>query len=481
MKKNNIKTKVIATTLLAVTILSAGIMTTTTAASAAETHLSAGTTITNDLKVTLDRDLKYATGISSSTILKVLEGATKYGKYFSPALGGLLDAFIEKPEERIEKKLTEISDKVDKIFDKIDSSEASIKAELTNDLGVQSFYNTFVKFKTQTETMNKKIKQIYAGNLSNADKVAKIGSLTGKYNEWRANFEDVYGELNNLIKKPSLTKNGNIFELTYSHYTNSVMFSGEALDKAKPVCEYVTQVYSAGCATIVESLSAQLYYNNLTDATKATVNPELASQLCKNTGDIEDEIARVSKHLVNKDNTGDTVKGMYDKVFNTSRSIFVNKGHDNVALNRAFSKYDHKDNPYADGKYYENMGKVTANLFNGKLNYSAIKLSKVKEIGNYAREKGMTIRELLNKNGFDTSNLPQNTNIVTKWAFDDSVSCASLFIGYNYVKTYYNGINIDAKGATEQKVQIVDCGTNFWKQERWNHAIAGNACVFKDA
>ena len=138
------------------------------------------------------------------------------------------------------------------------------------------------------------------------------------------------------------------------------MFSGEALDKAKPVCEYVTQVYSAGCATLVENL-------------------------------------------------------------------------------------------------------------------------KVKEIGSYAREKGMTIRKLLNKNGFDTSNLPKNTNIVTKWAFDDSNGFVSLFALYNYRKTYYNGINIDAKGATEQKFQIVDCGKNSWKREEWNHAVAGNTCVFKDA
>ena len=135
MKNNNIKTKVIATTLSAITVFSAAAFATTTAFAAEKTtHLSVGTTITNEMKVSLDRDLKYATSISSATILKVLDGATKYGKYFAPALGGLLDAFIEKPEERIEKKLTEISDKVDKIFDKIDASEASIKAELTNDL-----------------------------------------------------------------------------------------------------------------------------------------------------------------------------------------------------------------------------------------------------------------------------------------------------------------------------------------------------------
>ena len=480
MKKNNIKTKVIATTLSAITVLSAAAFTTTTAF-AAETHLSTGTSITNDMKVSLDRDLKYATSISSATILKVLDGATKYGKYFAPALGGLLDAFIEKPEERIEKKLTEISDKIDKIFDKIDASEASIKAELTNDLGVQSFYNTFVKFKSQTETMNKKIKQIYAGNLSNADKVAKIGSLTGKYNEWRANFEDVLVELNNLIKKPSLTKNGNIFELTYNHYTNSVMFAGEALDKSKPVCDYVTQVYSAGCATLVESLSAQLYYNNLTDETKKTVNAELASRLCKNTGDIEDEIQLVSKYLVNKDDSQNTVKGMRDKAFDVSRTLFVNKGHDNRELNKVLARHDHTDNPDADGNFNEHMGHNSAVNFNNKLDYCSLQFDKVKAIANYAKQKGMTIRELLNKTGFDTSNLPKNTNMVTKWAFNDSVTPFSVIAYYNYQKAYYNGINIDDKGANEKKIQIVDCGINGWKHEWWNYMIGGNACVFHDA
>ena len=112
---------------------------------------------------------------------------------------------------------------------------------------------------------------------------------------------------------------------------------------------------------------------------------------------------------------------------------------------------------------------------------SAISYDKIKAIGNYAKAKGMTIRELLNKNGFNTSNLPKNTNIVTKNAFDDSVNKLSAFVMYNYQKAYYNGINIDAKGAGEQKIQILDCGINGWKREWWNYMIGGNACVFKNA
>lgn len=101
------------------------------------------------------------------------------------------------------------------------------------------------------------LSSINASNLSNADKIAKIASLTGNYNEWRANFEDVVGELNSFCQKPSMTKDGNIFELAYHHHTNSVMFSGEALDNAKAVCNHVLQVYAAGCATLMESLAAQ--------------------------------------------------------------------------------------------------------------------------------------------------------------------------------------------------------------------------------
>ncbi|MBQ1452633.1 MAG: hypothetical protein IIZ23_01555, partial [Ruminococcus sp.] len=65
--------------------------------------------------------------------------------------------------------------------------------------------------------------------------------------------------------------------------------------------------------------------------------------------------------------------------------------------------------------------------------------------------------------------------------FDDSVSKLSAFVMYNYQKAYYNGVNIDAKGATEQKIQILDCGINGWKWEKWNYMKGGNACVFQNA
>ena len=476
-KNNNIKRRVIAAVLSAITVISVGTMATTNAF-AAETRVTAGTTITNDNKMSFDRDLLQVKNISSSTLLKVLEGATKYGKYACPFISGMLDAFNEKPEERIEKKLTELSDKVDKIFDKLDASEASIKTSISNDLGVQSFYNEFIKFKTVTEGMHKKIKDIYASKLSNADKIAKIASLTGNYTEWRAKFEDVLNELNNFCRKPSMTKQGNIFELTYNHYTQSVMFSGEALDKAKPVCNHVLQVYTAGCATLMESLAAQVCYNKLSNEAKATVNPEFAAHICKDANDIEKEIKTVSVFLTGEQNSKntDTIKGMYDKLMSTPRNIFVNKGHENTQLATQLKMRNHKS-AHADGTYRNYKAKNVANEFNNDMEKKTVTCDKAKALADYAKAKGIAIRKLLENNGINTSNLPKNTNLVTAKAWDGSLSYATGILGYNYQKTYYKGVNIDAKGAGETNVQILDCGYNSWKCSQWGHSIGGNACA----
>lgn len=527
MKKINIKTKLTAAFLSAITVFSVGAMTTTTAL-AAENHISAGTHFTNENKISLDRDLTQAKNITSATLLKVLDSATKYGKYFAPALGGLLDAFIEKPEERIEKKVNEISDKVDKIFAKIDESEASIKSEITNDLGIQGFYNTFVKFKSQTETMNKKIREIYASKLSNADKLAKIGSLTGNYNEWDTKFENIWNELNSLCKKPSMTKKGNVFDLAYDHYKNSAMFSGEALDKAKPVCEYIVKCYSAGSATLIESLSAQLYYNSLSNETKSKINSEYSNHICKDEDDIKKMIESISTHLLPykngekeiiafrdgygklhppkydsfhngqhfldlHDGSGGTLfiypvygsaypeealHGMFDRVYQKSRSIFVNKGHDNIELNETLKIRNHSDEKSCDGTYHANMGPFAVSNFNYALSKNPLNGDKIRAIADYAKKKGITIRKLLESNGFDVSKLPKNTNLVSEKAWDDSTSHASFIVLYNYQKAYYKGINIDQKGAGEATVQFLDCGMNFWKNSEWNRALGGCACSF---
>lgn len=504
-KTTTIKTKLMAGILAAVTACSVSTMAMTV--HAAEPDISAGTTITDDLKITMDSDLMAVTKLTSSTIFKVLEECTPYGKFFTPALGVLLDTFLGTPEDPTQQKLDEINDKLDKLFDKIDAAEKSMKTAIETDLGLQSFYEAFVRFESQTENMNRKISSIMQEtNLSNADKMAKIGSLTGAYSEWRNDFEDLHGELSKLYRQPSMTAAGNIFELIYSHYCNGVMFSGEALDLAKPIADHIMQVYAAGCSTLVESLSAQLYVNHLSSEMQATINPEYMAHIDKDTNDIENEITSIMEPLVGKgverksstsskwmgvddrpstiiktlDKSG-TIKALYDTTFNKSRTILVDKGHTDLRLSKYFITHDHKSEPYGDGHYYSNEAELAANYFNKYFGNGQINADYVRDIANYAKSKGVSIRTLLNRVGFSTEGVPQNANLITSGAWKDVTNTAkSLFGLYCYQKTFYKGFNIDAINPGENTIQVLDCGYNTWKgNQEWNFLKAGCACRFE--
>lgn len=535
MKKNNMKTRIVAGILSAITIFSVGTIA-VTSASAAQTTVSAGTTITNDNCVKLDKDLTTAKKVTSSLLFKALDECTPWGKFVTPVMGSLIDAFAVNYDPTVQ-KLDDISDKLDKLSAKLDAAETSLKAAFTDDLGIQSFYSALVNFKADTTGFQRKISEALKNDrLSNADKMAKIASLTGKESEWPARFEKDFDALNNYFQKPAMTKEGNIFTLTYNYFTNEVMLSGEALDKAKPICDFVMATYSAGCSAIMESLSAQLYVNCLSAQTKATIDKDYMAQICTKPDEITAEISHINQYLVTDKTSEDiigfrdadgnfylcadyelsgkyyacpgedcgllpdrgvpaggveltpiyqyapsTFMGLYQKTFDMSRAILVDNGHANTALKNALTVLNHKSYTKADGKYCVGMGSLTAAWFNDTLGANAINADQVKRLAADARSKGITLRELLKQNGFNTSRLPKNANLVTQSAWDESVDRASVVVGYNYQKAFYKGINIDSAAPDEQTIQLLDCGKNFWTSSNWNYMLAGNACVFKAA
>ena len=253
-----------------------------------------------DPTFTLNSDLLKTKNVTTATIFKVLEGTTEYGKYFTPALSFVTDLVFGPKKDPTQQKLDEINDKIDKLFERIDTLQDELVNSFGNQLGIQNFYDKFVAFKSQVQNMRRKINEISSDDsLTQLDKIAKIGSLAGSYNEWDTKFEDIQGELNELINKPSFTQKGNIFELTYDHFCGESMFSGEAIDKAKPLCDSLMQVYIAGTTTITECLAAQYYVTQLPDEYKDKIDSEYKSHICRNAKDILGEIESVNKNIVN--------------------------------------------------------------------------------------------------------------------------------------------------------------------------------------
>ena len=484
--------------------------------------------------VELDDDLLKVKDVTSGTLFKILEETTEYGKFFTPALSGILDMFIGGQSDPTQEKLDHINDKIDKLFDRIDKLQNDLVSTMETDMGIQSFHEVYTAFKAQTKTMRRKINEISKDNsLTKLDKIAKIGSLAGTYSEWDIKFENVLGQLNELFENPSATANANIFELTYRHFCGQVMFSGEAIDKAKPLCDALMQTYIAGCTTLTECLSAQLYISQLPKEYQDKVDPVFKSHICLNKNDIEKEIKNIGDFMNGKvdtkthsvfvgyvDERGNfyppqtkvnevtifgyikvlyingmqvwkkmeevpyeqtvNVKSMYDKTFNRARNILINKnpkGEGYQLSNKLFS-CDHTSNPNCDGKYWNNMSELTQDWFKEKKSTQVIKYDDVRAMAAYCQSKGITIRSLLNSVGINTSSVPQNANLVTSDAIDGSNGDADRIVReVYYEKTFYKGINIDQVGATEQKYQLLDCGWNLWKGgEEWNYAPGGAFC-----
>ena len=267
--------------------------------------------------VELDDDLLKVKDITSGTLFKILEECTEYGKFFTPALSGILDLFIGAKPDPTQEKLDQINDKIDKLFDRIDKMQNELISTMETDIGVQSFHEAYTAFKAQTKAMRRKISEISTDtSLTQLDKIAKIGSLAGAYSEWDIKFENILGQLNELFMNPSATANTNIFELTYRHFCAQSMFSGEAIDKAKPLCDALMQTYIAGCTTLTECLSAQLYISQLPKEYQDKVDPAFKSHICLNRNDIIDEIKSISEHIASQNGNIVYFNGKAVKYFN---------------------------------------------------------------------------------------------------------------------------------------------------------------------
>jgi hypothetical protein len=307
--------------------------------------------------VELDNDLLKVKDVTSATLFKVFEEFTEYGKFFTPALSGILDMFIGGQPDPTQEKLDKINDKIDKLFDRIDKMQNELISTMETDIGVQSFHEAYTAFKAQTKAMRRKISEISTDtSLTQLDKIAKIGSLAGAYSEWDIKFENVLGQLNELFENPSATAKANIFDLTYRHFCGQVMFSGEALDKAKPLCDALMQTYIAGCTTLTECLSAQLYISQLPKEYQDKVDPAFKSHICLNRNDIINEIKSISEHIASQNGNIVYFNGKAVKYFNGTGGRILPA---DTKVEHNVDKYNPKRDYYYVKISYNSFVKVT--------------------------------------------------------------------------------------------------------------------------
>ena len=183
-----------------------------------------------------------------------------------------------------------------------------------------------------------------------------------------------------------------------------------------------------------------------------------------------------------------------EKTFRSkSKTALVNHGLCNIDLERTLFTQDFKEIPKKcnAGDDSQKEANKQVDWLNKNVVTGQILGDYVKDIAAYAASKGKTIRQLLNENGFDTSNIKKDTYIITDKAFSKCYS-SSLNGFEDKSDAIFRGINIDANLTLDKNGKVSDQEVKFWKvgweglntwlsftTNRWNSSFDGNCCRFQ--
>ena len=523
MKKTGIRTKIIAAVLAAVTMCSVG-----TAMSASAMTVSAAsidrTVLSEELeeygdaaKSLLDRisdkDLEKIKQVGISTLLAGIAEFVPGGKTLNPALQALTGAAFGNKQMSLE----DIDKRIDELYSRIDQFEKDMQNELKNILSIENFdYSVFTPFNSEIQGIINAIKTAKTSrNYTTKQKLAIIAAQIDRDIEWKkgnspfVGFTSVSKKLNNA----NLVDGNDMFTTIYNYFKQRSMFSGEAIDKAKVVMDGIMQNYMAGYTVLMECLSAQLMVNALEN--KDGIDSYYLDHISTNVDEIRAKIDELNNTVlgetivrkkISKDesniiryeerrigafrytapvygdktvdvyelDTKNTVSAKYNHIINMNRQIFVNKGKAN------------KESRYIDvtnhsSLYSKNEDQAVGSFNSMVLSGNYLSGDQIKDLANYAKSKGQTVRELLSANGIDTSGLPKDTYLVTEKAYDDLGvrDFLSGIVGSVHLHGLYKGINVDEKNPGEKEVRMWNHGCNGYCSETWDFAEAGNAATIQ--
>ena len=505
MKTKSIKIKTVAFLLVAVTAFGVGAPGFRQVKAAEITNtIEDGDSLSEQDKAFL-KDLK---NVGIETMFELFKELVPGGKVASPALKMIVGKTFGDKETSLDK----IEEKLDGLYDRIDQMEENIKKEIENVVPTHLFdYTILTPFNSQIRGILDAIRTIKNDeSLSVAEKLCEIGAqIKGDLNWTDSNSAFVrFDSLTTKFNNGNLLNRKDLFTLIYDHFVSTSMFSGEAIDKARKICDILMQEYLAGYAVLSECLLAQLAVNQLSPEAKKTLNPYYLNNISTNINQIKSKLSTMHKTVIGdykienrivlinlhwdedapgleEDENGEpipgawvndgfreekvevfdtnTVSGKYDRMISQERRIFVNKGKSNKTLWNGFNILD-----LGDLKTNASDKDAAFAYYNEKMGAPTLSADEVKDLAKYAENKKMTIREFLKANGLDTDSIPKDAKLITSKAIQkegivDSLKSLveGMFTGSAKFYTVTTGYNIDSRNAEEEEIIVWVEGTKY--------------------
>ena len=510
-------------------LLAAAMVMTTAASFAASADELPSASASNT--VTVDQAIDLGVG----TLFTGIEEFVPGGKFLVPFLKPIVNDLLGKGKEL---SLDDINAKIDDMFKKVEDLNDDLRDSFENITAIQSLDTfQFKTFNSQIQEIISQIEVIRKLDISEENKYAQIAALVNNNTCW-TEVNNVFVTFSNLtqgLKRASLTKKCDIFKLLYDHYAKSSMFSGEALDKANAAADLIMTDYIAGYYALLQCLSAQSKVCNMTAEQKSRIDPTYLARITNSqalitkkvnelknavfgdstitteeyisgydwevTGEIDPDeywltfslsknssnIKRVpiysTRTVVTYDET--SVIGRYRSFKNTKRNLFINKGTANQEMDTRVSTVSTTSLPYHscdEGGGREYPIKKAVEDFKSQISpKAAFSDTQIKAIAAFVNGKGITIRQYLKNNGFNTDALPGNTYALTSGAYHDLVTAGNIgkaAIGTATWHAMFKGINIDEVNPTEKEVTYWHTGCHLIGiAGSWNYGEQHNILV----
>ena len=297
----------------------------------------------------------------------------------------------------------------------------------------------------------------------------------------------------------------------------------EALDKATEAADLIMTDYIAGYYALLQCLSAQSKVCSMTAEQKSRIDPAYLARITnsqalitKKVNELKDAVfgnstitaekyiknyalyeedpediaspyIEVPIYAVRYNTTYDetSVIGRYRSFKNTKRNLFINKGTANQEMNTRVGTIGTDSLPYHscnEGGGREYPIKKAVEDFKSQISpRAAFSDTQIKAIASFIAGKGITIRQYLKKNGFNTDALPGNTYALTSGAYHDLVTAGSIGKAAGGTATWhamFKGINIDEVNPTEKEVTYWHTGCHLIGiAGSWNYGEQHNILV----
>ncbi len=397
MTKKMLRTRVIATVLSIIMILSAVTAATVSASAAASTG-------------SLPGDMAYQAGLG------VIRQYVPGGQLIVGALDTLIGSFTNDGPS-----LSDISSDIADLRKDIKSEFTSIKNQMkdytdqienkiVDQTVIASKGTGFDKLMTALEESDRQIAAINADTtLNDKEKAVEIASLIGKNTEWIKNNNLLFGyqDFINTLGSSSFAdqKDRDLYQVVYNDFTSKVMFSGEALDMANP---YICRVILLGLyAYSINSqcLKAAQTVSGFTADDEAMLNKDELNNyrtVKSLTSIVDSKIVDITARMFDMDRSDSVVARYNNYVGMSTRTIFLNKG----TANKTFGKTLKCANLSDVGNDFSSILDI---MDNGGLSHDEINA-----LSSYVKSAypGKTLRDYLTYIGFDMSGVPQDARFV---------------------------------------------------------------------